>query len=114
MKWESGLSVAICTGLFALTVAGLLTDGDHRVIVADAIGTVAAGAAVMMARPERKTPTSALMVLLLAIAVAVYLAATAHARPWVLGVTLLATFAFALVLVGSNRRRGRNKTPSKD
>jgi hypothetical protein len=114
MKWEASLSLAICMGLFALTAAGLLTGADHRIVVADALGTAAAGVVVLMARPERKAPAGTLSVLLLAVALSVYLAATAHARPWVLSVTLIATFGLALVFLANSWRRARNKTPTKD
>jgi hypothetical protein len=95
MNWKTSLSLLICVLLVALTVSGLVKGSDSRIVIADGIGALAAAAMAWFTASNR--PTGVLPILLLVVAVAVYFAATAHARPWVLGLTLLGTFTLAFL-----------------
>jgi hypothetical protein len=111
MKWKVSVSLVICLGLVLLMVAGLVTGADRRIVAADALGALAAGAVALTIGLRERTPAGAPAVLLLVVAIALYLAGTAHARPWLLGLTMIATFTAGFVaLTSTSRRRGIEKS----
>jgi hypothetical protein len=105
MTWKFWLSLVITLGLTTLLIVALATGAPTRIILADVLGAVVAGRIALMSalgRPPTGISASALLIL----AVALYLAATAHVRPWLLGLSLLGVFiaGFMSLTRGSHAR----------
>jgi hypothetical protein len=109
MTWKFWLSLVICLGLITLLIVAIATGAASRIIVADALGAVVAGRIALMSalgRPPAGVPAIALVI----VAIALYLAATAHVRPWLLSLTLLGVFIGGFMSL--TRGRTRTKIPS--
>jgi hypothetical protein len=91
MTWKFWLSLLICLGLIALMIEAIVTGAGPRIIVADLLGAVVAARIALMSGLGR-APAGVSAVAMVIVAVALYLAATAHVRPWLLGLTLLGAF----------------------
>jgi hypothetical protein len=111
MSWKVSLSIVMCLGLLVLMIIGIMTGADHRIVIADAIGAMLAARVGLLARMVGKPSTGTWAVLILAGAFTVYLAETAHTRPWLLGLTLMATFTMAVVAV-ARAGTDRGKKPA--
>jgi hypothetical protein len=103
MSWKAWLSLVICVGLLILMVSGIMKGADDRIVIADGLGALIAAAVALMAGSGVPAGPGAIM--LLVAVVALYLAATAHVRPWLLGVTMIAIFAAGFVSISSASRR---------
>jgi hypothetical protein len=112
MKWKVPLSIMICLGLLLLMIIGMVTGADHRIVIADAIGALLAGRVALIARMAGRPSTGSWAVLALAFAFVVYLAVTAHTRPWVLGLTLVATFTVGFLAVARAGGADRGTKPA--
>jgi hypothetical protein len=99
--------------LLGLTVVGVATGADPRLVTSDAIGTVVTfGLAIAARGREQHSAIKAAVVAVTLIAVT-FLAVSAHARPWLLALTLAAMFAFGFVSLTGGPSRIIGNTPPR-
>jgi hypothetical protein len=102
--------VVISIVLLVMALIGLALGGQTKLVIGDLMGSASASLLAAISPTGRNMVAGATA--FIAVSIGAWLAITAHARPWILGISMLAMFPlWYLALTSASRSRGAPHAP---
>jgi hypothetical protein len=105
MNWKPLIGIAAI--MLVLTIIGVATHADGRMVASDALGTIGITLVAVLIHRGGRVAKAMPGVVAVTLLVVTILAVTAHAGPALTALTLGLTFAFGFVALTSTTRRMR-------